>query len=183
MAPSDAEMKEEHAADIVRFLKNGGRMIDEALAEVVDLVGADTQLHRANMERAEGNQAVADLMAMLGEALTYIATMRYNMAVAGDEFESMVDTFEGSGVLESNKQGYLEDALRRASYASRCAKDAITEIEDGADSITSEAVDMSYKFFTDADVLVDVGHSIRAAEVEGQRALDTYLVLSSLESR
>ena len=70
-----------------------------------------------------------------------------------------------------------------ACYASRCAKDAIAEVEDGADSITSEAVDMSYKVFTDVDVIVDAGHSIRAAEVEGQRALDTYLVLSSLESR
>ena len=42
---------------------------------------------------------------------------------------------------------------------------------------------MAYNFFTDADVLVDGGHSIRAAEVEVQSALDTYLVLSSLESR
>lgn len=183
MASSDAEMKEEYAASIIRFLKNGGRMIDEARTDVVYLLEADARLHNANMERAEGNQAVADLMEMLGEALAYIGAMRNNMAVAGDEFESMVDVFESSGVLESNKQGYLEDALRRASYASRCAKDAIAEVEDGAGSITSEAVDMSYKFFTDADVLVDAGHSIRAAEVEVQRALDTYLVLSSLEAR
>lgn len=183
MASSDAEMKDEYAANIVRFLKNGGRMIDEALADVVDLVEADAQLHKTNMERAEGNQAVADVMEMLGEALTYIGAMRNNMAVAGDEFESMVDAFESSGVLESNKQGYIADALRKARYASRDAKDAIAEIEDGAGSITSEAVDMSYKFFTDADVIVDAGHSIRAAEVEVQRALGTYLVLSSLEAR
>lgn len=183
MATNDAELKEQYTTSIVHFLRNAQRTLDEALGNVGYVVNADARLNKSNMERAEGDQAVADLTELVDEALNYIRAVRNNMAVAGEQCESLTDEFERSGVLESNMRRYLEDAFLNAKHASRDAKKIIAEIEDGADSITNEAVDMSYGFFTDADVLESAEASVRGAEMEVEQALNTYAQLAELEAR